>query len=85
MLVKVIELPSPPSLPEGLSFEKPLYQLRINKEKTLTLRLKTNAEINSPVIAEITSDHPDIVVKGGGKCQLRETDTPGISIGNNGY
>src|SRR3972149_3300223 len=33
VLVKVIELPSPPSLPEGLSFEKPLYQLRINKEK----------------------------------------------------
>jgi len=82
VLVKVIEPPSRLSLPEGLSFEKPLYYLRINKEKTLTLRLRTNAEIDSYIIAEITSDHPDIVVKGGGKCQLRETDTPGIFIGN---
>ena len=81
VLVKVIEPPSRPSLPEGLSFEKPLYHLRINKEKTLTLLLRTNAERNSCVISEITSDYLDIVVKGGGKCQLRKTDTPGIFIG----
>jgi len=82
VLVKVIEPPPPPSLPEGLSFEKPLYHLRINKEKTLTLWLRTNNKIESCVIAEITSKHPDIAVKGGGKCQLRETGTPGILKGN---
>jgi len=69
-------------LPEGLSFEKPSYSLRINKEKTITLWLKTNPKIKSCFIAEITSDHPDIAVRGGGKCQLRETETPGIFRGN---
>ena len=80
VLVKVVEPPPPPTLPEGLSFDKPLYHLRINKEKTLTLWLKT-AKLETPTMAEITSDHPEIVIKGGGKCQLHETDTPGVLLG----
>jgi len=84
VLVKVIEPQPPPSLPEGLSFEKPLYHLRVNKEKALTLRLRINVKSTKKenrVIAEITSNHSDIVVKGGGKCQLHETDSPGIFVG----
>ena len=80
VLVKVVEPPPPPTLPEGLSFDKPLYHLRINKEKTLTLWLKT-AKLETPTMAEITSDHPEIVIKGGGKCQLHKTDTPGVLLG----
>ena len=41
VLVRVIEPPLPSELPEGLSFDKPLYHLRINKEKNLTLWLQT--------------------------------------------
>jgi hypothetical protein len=67
----------------GLSFEKPLYHLQINKEKTLVLRLKPAAKLDNQIQAEIISDHPaEIVVKGGGKCLLRETDNPIVLAGN---
>lgn len=81
VLVKVVEPPSPPEPPDGLSFEKPLYHLQINKEKTLFLRLKTTAKLANPITLKIVSDHPEIVVKGGGKCELRETDSPGVLVG----
>jgi len=81
VLVKVIEPPPPPPLPDGLSFDKPRYRLRINKEKTLVLWLKTTAESENALIAEISSDHPEIVVKRGGKCQFRKTDRPGVLTG----
>lgn len=81
VLVNVIEPPSPPELPEGLSFDKPLYHLRINKEKDLTLWLKTATKLDDGLIAEIASDHSGIVVKGGGRSQLRETHSPGVLIG----
>lgn len=77
---KVIEPPSPPEVPEGLSFEKPLYHLRINKVKKLVLRLK-GSELNSPIQAKISSNHPGIVVKGGGKCELCATERPMILQG----
>ena len=80
VLVKVVEPLPPPSLPEGLSFDKPLYHLRINKEKILILWLKTT-KLEKPTMAEITSDHPKIVVKGGGKCELHESDIPGVLLG----
>lgn len=82
ILIRVIEPPSLPPLPDGLSFEKPLYHLQINKEKNLTLWLKTTAKFTNPIIAKIASDHPEIVVKGGGRCQLQVTDTPGLLAGN---
>ena len=82
VFLKVVKSPPFPALPKGLSFEKPLYHLRINKEKTLILRLRTDDKIDSQITAEITSDHPEIVVQGGGKCQLRETNTPGIFTGS---
>jgi len=83
ILVKVIEIPPPPEVPNGLSFEKPLYHLQINKEKTLVLRLKSAAKLDNQIQAEIISDHPaEIVVKRGGKCLLRETDIPIVLVGN---
>jgi len=33
------------------------------------------------MVAEITSDHPDIIVKGGGRCRLHETDMTGVLQG----
>lgn len=80
VLVKTIEQPPPPALPEGLSFDKSTYHLKINKEKTLTLWLKTT-QIDSSVPVEITSDHSGIVVKGGGKLELHKTDISGVLIG----
>lgn len=82
VLVKVVEEPPPPLLPEGLSFEKELYYLRINKEKTLTLWLKTTKKIGNNITVDVASDHDSIVVKKGGRCQLRETSMQGILKGN---
>lgn len=80
VLVKAIEQPPPLELPDGLSFDKPTYHLKINKEKTLTLWLKT-ALIDSSFSIEIISDHSGIVVKGGGKLELHKTDRSGVLIG----
>lgn len=81
VLVKVIEPPVRPELPNGLSFEKPLYHLRINKEKVLILRLKNVIKPDNRIIAEIVSDHSEIVIKDGGICELHKTGTPGVFIG----
>jgi hypothetical protein len=72
VIVKVVKPLPPPPPPDGLTFEKPLYHLQINKEKTLTLRLKTTTKTTDSVVAEIASNHPEIVVKGGGRCRLHE-------------
>jgi hypothetical protein len=80
VLVKVIPSPLPALIPGGLSFDKPRYHVRINKEKALTLRLKNSAH-TTPVVAKITCDHVAIVPKGGGKCELRPTDTEGLLLG----
>lgn len=82
VLVKVVETPPSPEIPDGLFFEKPLYHLQINKEKSLLLHLKTTAKLDEQIYVEISSDHSEIVVKGGGRCQLRETDKRGIFSGN---
>jgi hypothetical protein len=79
VLVKVVEPPSRPPLPDGLTFERLQYRLQINKEKNLVLRLKTS-DTNSS-IAEIVSSNPEIVIKGGGRCKLRETELPGVLFG----
>ena len=55
-----------------MSFDKPIYHLKVNKEKTLILWLKT-IRIDNSASAEIISDHPEIVIKGGGKLQLHKT------------
>jgi hypothetical protein len=82
LLVKVVEPPLPPVLPEGLSFDKSLYHLKFNEEKALTLWLKADSKIaDDGLIATIASDHPQIVVRAGGKCKLREINVPGIFIG----
>ena len=81
VLVKVVEPPPPFELPEGLSFDKLLYHVKINKEKTLTLWLKTKTELDNSIIAEVSSDHPEVVVKGGGMCELRATNVPRILKG----
>jgi len=81
LLIKVVPPPAPPPLPDGLTFEKPLYHLQINKEKALVLRLKTTIKPTDSMVAEMASDHPDIVVKGGGRCILHETDMAGVLHG----
>ncbi len=80
ILVKIKEQPPPPELPEGLSFDKTAYHLKINKEKTLTLWLKTTHSDNSALV-ETMSDHPGIVIKGGGKLELHKTDISGVLVG----
>jgi len=80
ILVKTIEQPPPAELPEGLSFDKPIYHLKVNKEKALILWLKTT-RIDNSFSAEIISEHSGIVVKGGGKLELHKTDTGGVLIG----
>jgi len=81
LLVKVGEAPPPPKLPHGLSFEKPLYHLRINKAKTLLLRLRGVAGLDGEIIAEIVSDHAEVVVKGGGRCRLHPSEIPEVLTG----
>lgn len=82
LLVEVVKPLPPPPPPDGLTFEKPLYHLQINKEKTLTLRLKTTIKPTDSVIVEIASDHPEIVIKGGGRCRLHEvTSLPEVLYG----
>ena len=79
VLVKVVGPPPPPPLPDGLTFEKPQYHLQINKEKNLVLHLKTIGA--NSYIAEIVSNNPEIVIKGGGRSKLRETEIPGVLSG----
>jgi len=81
LLVKVGEPPPSPELPDGLSFEKALYHLRINRAKTLLLRLKGFAGRDGEVSAQILSDHPEVVVRGGGRCRLRSSDIPNVLTG----
>jgi len=76
----VVEPPPPPELPEGLSFDRPLYHLGINKEKTVILWLQS-PKLEEPITAEVTSDNHQIVVKSGGKCVLHQTDIAGILSG----
>lgn len=82
VIVKVVKPLPPPLPPDGLTFEKPLYHLQINKEKTLTLRLKTTTKPTDSVIAEIVSDHPEIVIKGGGRCRLNEVASLEVLYGH---
>lgn len=82
--ITVVAPPHPPQLPDGLSFEKPNYHLQINREKTLVLYLKTDMKPSTPIIAELGSDNPEIVIKGGGKSRLHETNTEGIFQGQCG-
>jgi hypothetical protein len=82
LLVKVVEPPMPRLLPEGLSFDKSLYRLKINEDKTLTLWLKAGSKItDDEIIADIASDHPQIAVRAGGKCKLHKTNMPGVFVG----
>ena len=82
LLVEVVEPPLPPALPEGLSFDKSLYHLKISEDKTLILWLKADTKVtDGAIIADIVSGHPQIAVKAGGKCKLHKTNVPGVFIG----
>jgi hypothetical protein len=78
---RVIAPPPPEQVPDGLTFEKPHYTLQILKEKPLTLRLMSRVNRGDEITVELTSDDPDIVIKGGGKCQLRKSNSPNIWTG----
>jgi len=81
LLVNVIEPTTPPELPPGLSFDKPNYHLKVNKEKTLYLWLNVGNNTPSEYQAEVSSDRHEIAIKGGGKCTLRKTNDSGIFMG----
>lgn len=75
------ESPLPRELPEGLSFDRPLYHVRLNKEKELILWLRTNIRPKvNPLVVTLSSDHPEIAIKGGMRCELR-AETQGIFKG----
>ncbi|MFH2104545.1 MAG: hypothetical protein ABIJ39_14450 [Chloroflexota bacterium] len=78
---RVIAPPPPEQIPDGLTFEKPHYTLQILKEKPLTLRLKSNVNHSDETTVELTSDNPDIVIRGGGKCRLRKSNSPNVWTG----
>jgi len=81
ILVDVVEPSIPPELPPGLSFDKPIYHLKVNKEKTLYLYLNSGNPLLNECAAKVISDRREIAVKGGGKCMLRRTDDSGILTG----
>lgn len=81
ILANVVEPPPPTSLPDGLSFDKPHYQLRVNKEKTLYIWLNTDKETEADYLCDIKSDHTDVVIKGGGRVHIRKTEFPFIYQG----
>lgn len=80
VLVKTIELPEP-EIPFGLSFEKLKYRLALNKVKTMVLRLNSKSNPPDKVVADVTSDNPEIIIKGGGKCELLLEKPHNIFIG----
>jgi hypothetical protein len=79
--VSVINPPKPIELPLGLSFDKPTYHLKVNKEKTLYLWLNVGEHTANEYQAETISGRREIIVKGGGKCSLKKTSDPGIFSG----
>jgi len=81
LLITTVEPPPPPLLPDGLSFDKPKYQLQINREKSIYLWLKASTNKETNYICDISSNDSDVVVKGGGKCYLRKTETSNIYQG----
>jgi hypothetical protein len=81
LLLTVTEPPPPPELPVGLSFEKPMYRLRINRDKALLLTLRAPSPATQQIYATVGSNHSQIIVKGGGRCVLRSSDTPGVLKG----
>lgn len=81
LTVNVINPPEPALVPDGLTFERSSYVLQVNKEKSLTLRLKTMSKPTEKVFAQLNSDNPEIVVKGGGRVELKETASPNVWMG----
>ena len=78
---RVISPPPPEQIPDGLTFEKPFYTLQVKKEKPLALRLKSNDNYGDEIAVELTSDHPEIIIKGGGKCRLKKSNLPNVWAG----
>jgi len=79
--INVIPPPEPFPVPDGLTFEKSSYNLQVNKEKSLTLRLKTPSKLNDRFFVELNSDNPEIVVKGGGRIELKKASLPNVWTG----
>jgi len=70
-------------IPDGLSFERERYNIPFNKDKKITLRLKTKESSCSEYAAKITSDKPsEIIVKGGGQCILKKAKETNEFIGS---
>lgn len=81
LLVDVIAPPMPPDLSPGLSFDKPIYHLKVNKDKTLYIYLSTPNDALDGCDARISSNRREIAVKGGGRCVLTKSGGSGILTG----
>lgn len=80
IIVKTIDRIPSDEIPEGLSFEKEKYNIVLNREKTLGLRLKSNFVQGTVIDAIISSNNNEIIIKGGNKCKLRKNED-GVFIG----
>lgn len=81
LIATVIAPPLPVQIPDGLTFDRAHYTLQMRKEKSITLRLKTKAKLSDVVLVELQSSHAQIVVKSGGKCELRKNGLPNVWTG----
>lgn len=64
----------------GLAFEKQVYHIIPNKEKSLLLHLKTKSQLKEDIV-KITSSNNEIRILGGGICKLKKTGIDNQYIG----
>jgi hypothetical protein len=70
--LKVEGLKSDGNIPDGLTFEKDRYNVRLGKEKEILIRLRTKKIIGGNIICKVSSDKPqDIIIKSGGRINLK--------------
>lgn len=83
LVANVVPPPTELEVPDGLTFERSFYNLQVNKEKPLTLRLKATSNFGDKVVVALNPDpnHPQIVIKGGSRCELRKSNLPNVWIG----
>lgn len=74
---------APPTLPEPpatLEFEHKSYRVRVGRPRTVRIVAPASEGAGMPV-ANLASDNPDIVVKGGGVVELRRVSAPPLLEG----
>jgi len=66
-------------IPETLEFERPRYRIRWNKRKKLTLKAPQELIEEHGRVVRVSSDHPGVVVRGGGAVRLSANPESGIA------